>query len=73
LGVYKKEGGGIMKIVLMLINILYGIVGGINIVVGMIYKNFYQLTTGLLFIVLLIDRLTIGTLHQIIKEKEKNL
>lgn len=61
-----------MKIVLMLINILYGIVGGINIVVGMIYKNFYQVTTGLLFVVLLIDRLIICSLRDIIEIKEKN-
>ena len=63
-----------MKISEKLIILLYGVVGIMNIIVGTFYsKNFYQLTTGLLFIVLLIDRLTIGTLHQIIKEKEKNL
>ena len=63
-----------MKILNKLLILLYGGAGIMNIIMGMFYnKNFYQLTTGLLFIVLLIDRLTIDTLHQIIKEKEKNL
>ena len=58
---------------LMLINIAYIIIGSANIIVGIINKDFYQIITGVLFICLFIDRLTIYNLRKAIKIKEKNL
>ena len=58
---------------LILINTAYAIVGGMNIIVGIINKDFYQIITGILFICLLIDRLTIHDLKEVIKTKERNL
>ena len=64
------------KFIRTLINILYGIVGGMNIVIGLFYtKNFYQIIAGCLFMILLIDRFTIKALQDAIiidEEEEKN-
>ena len=63
-----------MKILNKLLILLCSGVGIMNIIMGMFYnKNFYQLVTGLLFIVLLINQITIRELQEIIKIKEKNL
>ena len=61
-----------MKILNKLLILLYGGAGIMNIIMGMFYsKNFYQSMTGLLFIVLLINQITICRLQEIIKIKEK--
>ena len=60
------------KFMYYLANFLYGFVGGINIVVGLFHsKDFWQIMTGCLFMILLLDRLTITTLNETIEMKEK--